>query len=428
MSTAVQVESSICSKDVRLPSMRSNFIWMLGGHGTYAACQWGMLSIVAKLATTSVVGQFALALAISAPVFMFTNFQLRAVQATDAPSEFAVADYFTLRLLGSSAGLAFIIGIIGFLRYDSVTTAVIVLTAFAKAVESISDITAGLLQKHERLDRVGFGLMLRGLVSILTFGLLFATLKSLPWAVAGMACSWFFFVIIYDLRWAKRLIGTDERLFRLNGNNIRRLLSLSLPLGVVLALVQLSVNIPRYFIQHYRGSGDLGIFASLAYPVVAINLVIYALGQSATTRLSRMYVEGNRPAFISLIRKLVAIGVLIVVGGVPLALLCGQTILTVLYRPEYGAQVSLFAVLVGVTGVNAVTSFVMCGINAARRFRPQVPVNIFATVSVVLGCLLLVPQHGLMGAGMALAVSGVVGLLGSAVVLRDVVGGMDVGS
>jgi len=43
------------------------------------------VSALAKLGNASMVGQYALALAIAAPVFMLTNLQLRAVQATDAP-------------------------------------------------------------------------------------------------------------------------------------------------------------------------------------------------------------------------------------------------------------------------------------------------------------------------------------------------------
>jgi O-antigen/teichoic acid export membrane protein len=42
-----------------------------------------------------------------------------------------------------------------------------------------------------------------------------------------------------------------------------------LPLGVVAALVLLNTNIPRYFIERYLGEWELGIFAALAYIMVA---------------------------------------------------------------------------------------------------------------------------------------------------------------
>ncbi len=65
-------------------SLRSNFVWTLSGNLVYAACQWGMLVVLARMGNAEMVGQFALALSIITPVLMFTNLQLRSVQATDA--------------------------------------------------------------------------------------------------------------------------------------------------------------------------------------------------------------------------------------------------------------------------------------------------------------------------------------------------------
>ena len=48
--------------------LRVNFLWTLSGNVVYAACQWGMLVVLAKLGTHQMVGEFALALAITAPI------------------------------------------------------------------------------------------------------------------------------------------------------------------------------------------------------------------------------------------------------------------------------------------------------------------------------------------------------------------------
>src|ERR1700674_1440657 len=90
---------------VSAPPLRVSFSWTLAGNVIYALCQFGMLSCLAKLGNASIVGQYALALAIAAPVFMLTNLQLRAVQATDARNEYDFADYFTLRCLCTFVGL-----------------------------------------------------------------------------------------------------------------------------------------------------------------------------------------------------------------------------------------------------------------------------------------------------------------------------------
>src|ERR1700739_2752286 len=92
----------------QLPSLRSNFMWTLGGNVIYTASQWGMLSILAKRGSPAIVGVFALGLAVSAPVFMFCNLQLRSVQATDAQTRYQFADFFVLRSVCTLAALLFI--------------------------------------------------------------------------------------------------------------------------------------------------------------------------------------------------------------------------------------------------------------------------------------------------------------------------------
>ena len=70
-----------------VPTLRNNFVWTFAGNVLYGACQWAILSVIAKLGNTSIVGEYTLGLAVSAPVFMFSNLQLRSVQATDVRAE-----------------------------------------------------------------------------------------------------------------------------------------------------------------------------------------------------------------------------------------------------------------------------------------------------------------------------------------------------
>lgn len=420
MGCSVQLESRI-APDEPIPSIRSNFSWILAGQSIYALCQWGMLSVLAKLGSPVIVGQFALALAIAAPVFLFTNLQLRAVQATDARSEYSFGDYFTLRILATSIGLAALLFLALVVSYDATTRAAIVMVAIAKSFECMSDVAAGLLQKNERLDRVAVGLMIRGFLSLFLFAILFVRYKSLELALCGMAVSWLGVLVFYDLRWVRKLLGPSERLVLFHKDCLRRLLGLSLPLGLVYALIQLNINIPRYFLQHFRGAADLGIFASLAYPVVALNLVVYALGQSATTRLSRMYAQGDLRSFKSVIRKLVVVGSVCMGAAIPFTLWLGRPILTLLYRPEYAEDVGVLAILVAGAGLSALMTFLTCGVSAARSFRPQVPVNLAATIAVSVGCMMWVPRFGLVGAALALVISAAVAVAGSALILRNVI-------
>ncbi len=49
-------------------SLRVNFYWTLAGHVVAAGCKWLELTLLAKAGTRDMVGQFAYALALTAPV------------------------------------------------------------------------------------------------------------------------------------------------------------------------------------------------------------------------------------------------------------------------------------------------------------------------------------------------------------------------
>lgn len=401
-----------------IPSLFANFSWTLVGSIVYSACQWGMISALAKLGNASLVGCYALGLAITAPVFMFTNLQLRGVQATDSRSEFDFADYFTLRLMASLAGLFVICAIIFAGRYDGANGAVILLVGLSKAIESLSDVIAGLLQKVERLNRVAISLMIRGCFSLLAFTAAFWIFRTLTAAVIALVVVWLSVFVFYDLYQARAVILGKDRFFAFRWTRLRMLALVSLPLGIVMTLVSLNVNIPRYILVHFLGQSDLGVFASLAYLLVAINLVINALGQSVSARLARMFAEGDSEGVRAALGKLLAFAAMVLILGVPVAQWVGRPLLTFIYRPEYGQHVSLFVIMVATAGVSSIASFLGYGLTAARIFCIQVPVIGASTLATALFSLILIPRMGMNGAALALLMGACVMALCSAMALQ----------
>ncbi len=381
-----------------VPSLKYNFSWTLAGNVFYAGCHWGMLALMAKLSTAAIVGQFALGLAITAPVFMLTNLQLRGVQATDARSEFAFADYFALRCLTTGLALILVVAIVLVSANDRTVCWVTLALALTKAVESLSDAVAGRLQKVERLDRAAVALVLRGTASLLAFGWMFAVYRSLLLATAAAALSSLAVFIGYDLIQARRTLEAGEGFFRLRPSSLQRLTRLALPLGLVMAMTSLMANVPRYVLEAGWGTAQLGIFASLAYLVTATSFIVNALGQSATARLGRMYASGDLAAFKRLMSRLVGLGAALGFLGIAGALGLGRPVLSLLYQPQYGNYAGVLAVMLATAGLGAIASFLGYGMTAARRFRAQVPIAGLSTGIAIAASLILVPAYGLYGA------------------------------
>src|SRR5919197_2263596 len=151
-------------------SLRANFLWTVLGNVVYAGCQGGMLVVLAKVGSSRMVGQFALGLAVATPVIMFANLQLGSVQATDARRQYRFGEYLGLRLITTALAFLAMIGIVLLSRHRWDTALVVVAVGLAKALESISDLIYGLLQQHERMDRIAKSVMLKGPVSLAALG------------------------------------------------------------------------------------------------------------------------------------------------------------------------------------------------------------------------------------------------------------------
>ncbi len=404
---------------VAAPPLRVTFAWTLAGNVIYAGCQWGMISVLAKLGSTIAVGQFALALAITAPVFMLTNLALRSVEATDTRSDFDFGHYFTLRITATSLALAAILATVAVLGYDKKVSTVIVLIGLAKAVESGSDVIAGLLQKHERLDQVAISMMLKGGLSIIAFGTAFYLLRSVAAACVALVLAWLSVFLVYDLRLVNNLLGRHARLFDFSIGKLSRLAKLALPLGVVAALSSFNFNIPRYAMQHYRGASELGIFSALGYVTVAMTLLVNALAQSAIVRLSKSFANGRLTDYSRLLVRMAGLCILaagLAVGGCKLF---GSVALEIIYGREYAAHVGLLQLFVAIAGVTAVAAVLGCGMTAARRFRAQLPVLTATVVVCAIVGIALTPSLGAAGAALAMLISAAVQVGGSFWVVRS---------
>src|SRR5206468_6942780 len=116
--------------------LRMNVLWTLAGNAVYGFCQWAMLIALAKMGTPEIVGQFALAFAITAPAIMAANLNLRTIIATDAQKAYTFSDYIGLRLLSIAAADVVLSAIVGAL-YRREVAAVILVVALAKSIEAI---------------------------------------------------------------------------------------------------------------------------------------------------------------------------------------------------------------------------------------------------------------------------------------------------
>ncbi len=156
-----------------------------------------------------------------------------------------------------------------------------------------------------------------------------------------------------------------------------------------MTLASLNINIPRYILEQKLGTAELGIFASLAYLLTAINLIVIALGQSVCTRMARLFADGDIRPFKALLGKLILLAGALGMVALGLASVIGRPVLALVYRPEYAEHVDLLLFMVVDATLVAIATFVGFGMTAARCFRPQMSIMAVTAVTTVVFTLAL---------------------------------------
>ncbi|MCL6543646.1 MAG: lipopolysaccharide biosynthesis protein [Bryobacteraceae bacterium] len=395
------------------PSLRSNFAWTFAGNSIYGACQWGVMSLIAKLGSGEMLGEYALALALVMPVAMLSHLNLRAVLATDIFRRHPFGDYQTVRLWVSAAAMAVIVMMALASGRGATIAFSMVLIGFSLTADIVSDVYYGAMLRRERMAEIAWSLIARGLLALVSFGVVLAATRSLLPSVAmlllaRLAVLWFF----------DRPRGSQgEDLAQQGRESQWEIFRTALPLGVVLMLVSFTSSVPRYAVEHFLGTRELGVFAAVAAFLTAGSTVVNALGQSATPRLARHFGQHEDRQFVGLALKLAGLAAALGVVGVVLAAVVGGWVMGTLYRAEYSVYGPLLTQMMVAAGLVYVASALGYVITSARSFLAQMPLLAVVAATSALTSWSLIPGWGLRGAALAVAVTASIQIAGELLIL-----------
>jgi O-antigen/teichoic acid export membrane protein len=410
----------------------ANMAWMLVGNVAYGFSQWALLVTLAKIGTIEMVGNFALAMAVVLPVLMFSSLNLRSLQVTDSQGSYRFREYASLRLVTLVLSLLFIFAFGLVARYSAAVLAATMFIGAAKALEYASDLLYGVLQQQEDMGGVAISMAMRAVLSVAALGIAVSLTHSLVWGAAGLVLASGAVLLAYDIpkaltqekgrlvlelkesvRYLRKLTIAGEH------RRLRKLALMGLPMGFVMMMVSLNLNIPRYFIQRHLGMAELGIFSAIATLMAAGGVVTNAVGQAAAPRLARYFAARDNRGFGILLSSLVVASLGLGLLGFAGALVFGREAMAFIYRPEYSTRQDVLVWLMGASGFFYLGSTLGYAVTAVRCFTPQLPLFAGSAVATALGCLAFVPTLGLRGAAIAILISSIVQCAGSARLLYN---------
>ncbi|WP_164002951.1 lipopolysaccharide biosynthesis protein [Pyxidicoccus caerfyrddinensis] len=394
----------------RRRSAGRNFAWTLSAGLIYAFAQWGVLVLIARHGTVEQVGEFALGLAITAPVMLLARMQLRALQATDARDTYGFEHYLGLMGLNVLGGVLLCCGIALVANYSENASRIISLLAVAKGFEALSDVFYGALQKRERLVLIARSSIAKSVLSVVLVALALRATGSAVVAAAALGLSWAGVLFLFDVpTWRREFGGKSPwRLlwrapWREQGLRLKGLLGLAYALGITSLLGSLRPNVPRYLLEAHTGQAGLGVYAALAYFSALGGRVVQALGQVLNPRLGRYHAAGDARRFGRTILGFTGGSALVGVCAIAGAALLGRQVLTLFYGAAYARNNGLFVWLMMAAALEYVGVSLQAGLTAARELKVQMVMLVLSVGVVALGSLYWVPSVGPVGAAWALS-------------------------
>lgn len=372
----------------------------------YFGSQLLLLTIVARMTTPETLGEFAYALSVTGPIIVLSQLNARAFLVTDAVRQFRFKDYCITRFVTSGVAVAAIVLVAALSDLAPSGATLLVLVGLYKCADSLSDIYRAVLIEREATSGIAFSAAAHGVLAVLAMAVgLLVTGKAVVGA-AGIVLLWTVLLVAYDIPAARRLSRPQYP----GRAQVWAVIKACFPLGLVMALLSLRINLPAYFIKVEYGTAQVGLYMAVAYFVLIGNLVSASLGHAVAPRLARHYVSGNHTPFWHMIRKLLIVAMIAGAIGVGVVALFGDRILTLLYGPEFQAQKESFIWVMLAVAVGYAMQFLGLGLTIARLFRYQLFANVVGILTTFLLSYYLIPQAGVNGGALAL-------LGGTAVVL-----------
>lgn len=381
-------------------SLSRNVLWTIAGQVSYAASQWVLLATLSKTGTATSVGIFSLALAVTTPIFAFTNLQLASLQATDR-SDSSFSGYLRCRLIASSIALAAVLALVA-TQFGGLTSSIIFLIGIAKFFESLSDITYGHFQRLDDMKQVSKSLI--GKATVLTLiGVGSAALfpNNLTVLVAMLIMAWGAFFVGYDLPAAMRSAKVSKAQ---SPCFCKALFWLGLPMGFVIMLNTLHFNLPRYAVEHFMGKDALGYYAAVTYLIIVGSTIINALAQASLARMAVHY-NNDVSAFRALLLTMLFLAGAAGAVGVLASIAFGPTILRFFFTNDYAKFNELFIWSMIAAMLLYLATVLGGAATAARHFRSQAVIAGLVALLIGVSSYLLVPPYGLIGAVIAFGIA-----------------------
>ena len=386
------------------------------GNIFHAFSQWAVITLISAFGGNGAAGTYVSALAMTAPVFMFFDLNLRVMRSTDHEFDEVFSSYMGLRFYALVC--AIVVSILICLVFYPLRIGIIIPILAYRVGESISNLAYGGLQRQQSSHLIGGSLTMKGIAALALLAVIVPlTSGNAIVAACGMAVVSIIWGIFRDLPLAWKINSPETPISKqvvLDGiRNItacKRIAKRAFPLGFDAGISSIALNAPKYSIEYFLGTDILGVYGILAQLAFSMQKLIGAIGHTGVPVLSKQRSQNNRKGFWRLFNRLlgssIAVGLLSVLGGT----LVIPYVMNICLGPDYGDYWLMFSLLLAscLAGAQRIAGRAT---QACSRYFAYTMFDVVIFIVSIVASILLVRSYGAFGGGIALSVAFGVGLV-----------------
>jgi O-antigen/teichoic acid export membrane protein len=381
-------------------SILKNISWSVLGQVFYALGQWATVLVLARIGGPSWLGQYTIAVAVTAPVTILFRLELRNFQAVDSLKSTGLEDCLVLRAATGVLALTFIAGIAWICGFPF---AIIMALALLRFAEGFTDVCYGPMLRNELHDSFGKSLVLHSVTVFCTIFCLLLAFHNLVIGFLGAVLIEGVVFFAYDWKIASRL--RDDALISVS--NLSGIFWRSLPFGLATAIFTLNVNVPRYVIENLLSITALGLFGCLMYFIFVGNTIMTGLCNAATPRLAHLHASNQIGRFVKLQLGLVMAGIALGGLGCLATVLFGARLINTFFGATFAEVTPLLPAIMAVAAVHYAAVPIVSGISAMQQYRCLPLLHGSTLILNVMASVFCIGRFGFSGVVIALLISGV---------------------
>lgn len=375
-------------------SKKKDFIWNTIGITANSFISLFFLISVTRINGTNIAGIYSFAFSFSCVISVIALYFGRTFQVTDTKEQFKDSTYIYTRIIISifTMLIAIIFAVIN--RYDLYKTSLIIIFAFLKCLEAMSDVYHAIIQQNNKLFIVGKSLFYRSTLAIFVFVLSNILTKNLILASTLLCLLYILFLFFYDIKNAKKL---KTIIYNFNKSEIIELIKASFSVFLFTLLSMYLVNAQKFVIDRLLDNTAQTIFSIIIMPATIVMLMCQFFVQPVLTDLNSSYKKNDKKTFVGIIFKVIVVIIIVSIVILIGAYLLGIPVLNFIYNLKLNDQLYNLMLIIVAASLTAIASTFSSALILMRKTFIQVIIYLITCIISTVSAYFLILKYNLNG-------------------------------